>query len=112
MEPAFLQLVDKDVKNARLWKDIKAKGFSSLYAFLDHLTKQELVCYICQKTVVQPITPLCGHNACKPCLALSIKNCGRLCTLCRTDFSTEDKLTINKQLVDVMQYHIKAANAL
>lgn len=118
-----LELIANDLLNARTWQLILEQSFPSEPAFLEAIMGKEFTCSICHDTVAEPVSTRCGHNACRPCLKLSLLNYGNLCPLCRGDLYPELKelskaeaekeiksiagsLSVNDELVTVFKHLI------
>jgi E3 ubiquitin-protein ligase UHRF1 len=100
--PSGLQeLIDIDIASTpshqRLWSSIMDQKPINLRGFITAL-ERELNCPVCQDFVQKPITNLCGHIACLPCMKRSVDGFGPKCPTCRACLiDTEDGNSDNTQ---------------
>ncbi|KAI5807441.1 hypothetical protein DFH27DRAFT_599204 [Peziza echinospora] len=95
----LLELIPLDQINSRLWSTMLSPEYQwqSESEFLEKLV-EELKCPVCMDFVHNPVTTICGHNICKPCIEGSLKAFGHRCPSCRTDLE-KGAAKINAQLV-------------
>jgi hypothetical protein len=97
-------LIKNDEANIRVWSQVlAAEPYADLKDFLEKITEQDFLCPICQDMVKHPVTTSCAHNICLPCTQRTLKFYGSCCPTCRSPLGDEFKVTVNKNLVKVLQ---------
>ncbi|XP_021356809.1 E3 ubiquitin-protein ligase UHRF1-like [Mizuhopecten yessoensis] len=103
INPAQKKLIKQDEINKKLWEDAMLLTKEGGQKFLGKV--EELFnCICCQEVVFKPVTTVCNHTICKPCLTRSFKAEVYNCPMCRTDLKQEeDELKVNKTLQTILQ---------
>ncbi|XP_077296529.1 E3 ubiquitin-protein ligase UHRF1-like [Arctopsyche grandis] len=103
LSAAEKDLIEKDVRNKKLWTDclelVEDEGRQGLVNRITTL----FLCIICQELVANPVTTNCNHNFCTGCLKLAFKSTEtHSCSYCRADLS-KDELLPNELLKTALQ---------
>ncbi|KXS19403.1 hypothetical protein M427DRAFT_52841 [Gonapodya prolifera JEL478] len=97
-----LDLIAKDVHDAKVWEDVLSRDATNPKEFFEVLEK-EFECPVCFDMVKDPFMIPCHHNICKDCTTRALKSVGKKqCALCKTPFEDEHK-QVNKELVAIFK---------
>ncbi|KAK9503887.1 hypothetical protein O3M35_010353 [Rhynocoris fuscipes] len=93
--------IEKDKKNAKLWKDIKSSLQLGKKAFLSKV-EEEFTCICCHELIFQPVTLPCFHNLCISCLQRSFQAKIYVCPYCRKKLGKNYDIIENEPLQKVL----------
>ena len=96
----IIDMMAKDERNEKLWKEVQATDMVNKLAFTDSV-EEHFSCVCCQEIVCEPVTTECGHNVCLGCLRRAFKADCKSCPSCRSPL-TEDDLVANLELTAVL----------
>ena len=98
-DEAMKQVILKDIKNSKLWKECLEFVAETQLEWLDNVEAQ-FNCICCTELLYKPITTGCGHSLCQTCFKRAIKADCKNCPHCRTPF--EDDLDINQECANAL----------
>lgn len=100
----FLKVMDQDVKNAKLWAELKENTYCYRLNFIEKIEEQ-FCCATCMELVNEPVTLECSHNICKNCLERAFKSNYYECPNCRADLKDlkDEPLEVNNNLVEALK---------
>lgn len=102
LDKDITQMINNDKANEKLWSECKNMLNDGKTKFTSKV-EETFICICCQELVYMPITTLCQHNVCKPCLRRSFAAEIYTCPYCRFDLGKDYKFDINENLSKILQ---------
>ena len=82
----------------------KSKGDKDQYEYMDEGSiNSELLCSICNKPFIEPISTPCDHTFCRDCIKRWIEKNRKTCPTCRQQIKTSDQcIQVSRPLRNIL----------